>query len=130
MLGQANWKEGVSYLFVKSAVALPDMEVSEEHLEFTQEIWNHVYEKNKEYFPDQEVVGWFLSIPGCSMELHQVICQTHLDHFGGSDKILFVMEPLDGCPGRADFMFTMKKMNPCITFLLLRIRRWRKKARR
>ena len=95
LLGQANWKEGVSYLFVKSAVALPDMEVSEEHLEFTQEIWNHVYEKNKEYFPDQEVVGWFLSIPGCSMELHQVICQTHLDHFGGSDKILFVMEPLE-----------------------------------
>ena len=95
LLGQANWKEGVSYLFIKSAVALPDMEVSEEHLEFTQEIWNHVYEKNKEYFPDQEVVGWFLSIPGCSMELHQVICQTHLDHFGGSDKILFIMEPLE-----------------------------------
>ena len=57
LLGQANWKDGVSYLFIKSAVALPDMEVSEEHLEFTQEIWNHVYEKNKEYFPDQEVVG-------------------------------------------------------------------------
>ena len=95
LLGQANWKEGISYLFVKSAVSLPDMEVSEEHLEFTQEIWNHVYEKNKEYFPDQEIVGWFLSIPGCYMELHQIICQTHLDHFGGSDKILFVMEPLE-----------------------------------
>ena len=95
LLGQANWKEGISYLFVKSAVSLPDMEVSEEHLEFTQEIWNHVYEKNKEYFPYQEIVGWFLSIPGCSMELHQIICQTHLDHFGGSDKILFVMEPLE-----------------------------------
>ena len=95
LLGQANWKEGISYLFVKSAVSLPDMEVSEEHLEFTQEIWNHVYEKNKEYFPDQEIVGWFFSILGCSMELHQIICQTHLDHFGGSDKILFVMEPLE-----------------------------------
>ena len=63
LLGQANWKEGISYLFIKSAVALPDMEVTEEHLTFTQEIWNHVYEKNKEYFPEQEVVGWFLSIP-------------------------------------------------------------------
>ena len=95
LLGQANWKEGISYLFVKSAVSLPDMEVSEEHLEFTQEIWNHVYEKNKEYFPDEEIVGWFLSKPGCSFELHQIICQPHLDHFGGSDKILFVMEPLE-----------------------------------
>ncbi len=69
--------------------------MTEEHLTFTQEIWNHVYEKNKEYFPDQEVVGWFLSIPGCAMELHEVICQTHLNHFGGNDKVLFVMEPLE-----------------------------------
>ena len=95
LLGQSNWKSGASYLFIKSAVALKDMEVNEEHLAFTQEIWNHVYEKNKEYFPDQEVVGWFLSIPGCSMELHEVICRTHLNHFGGSDKVLFVMEPLE-----------------------------------
>lgn len=95
LLGQANWKEGTSYLFVKSAVALSDMEVSEEHVDFTQETWNHVYEKNKEYFPEQEIVGWFLSVPGCSMELHEVICQTHLDHFGGNDKVLFVMEPLE-----------------------------------
>ena len=95
LLGQANWKEGVSYLFVKSAVVLPDMEITEEHLSFTREIWNHVYEKNKEYFPDQEIVGWYLSIPGCSMELHEVICRTHLDHFGGNDKVLMVMEPLE-----------------------------------
>lgn len=93
LMGQSNWKDGNSYLFVKSAVALENMEVSEEHLTFTQEIWNHVYEKNKEYFPEQEVVGWFLSIPGCSMELHEVICQTHLNHFGGNDKILLVREP-------------------------------------
>ena len=84
LLGQANWKDGISYLFVKSAVVLPD-----------REIWNHVYEKNKEYFPDQEIVGWYLSIPGCSMELHEVICRTHLDHFGGNDKVLMVMEPLE-----------------------------------
>lgn len=95
LLGQANWKDGISYLFVKSAVVLPDMEITEEHLSFTREIWNHVYEKNKEYFPDQEIVGWYLSIPGCSMELHEVICRTHLDHFGGNDKVLMVMEPIE-----------------------------------
>lgn len=95
LLGQSNWKNNVSYLFIKSAVVLPDMEVSEEHLSFTKEAWSHVYEKNKEFFPGQEIVGWFLSIPGCSMELHQVICRTHLDHFGGNDKVLMVMEPLE-----------------------------------
>ena len=32
LMGQSNWKDGNSYLFVKSAVALEEMEVSEEHL--------------------------------------------------------------------------------------------------
>ncbi|WP_242975734.1 LysM peptidoglycan-binding domain-containing protein, partial [Lactonifactor longoviformis] len=95
LLGQTNWLDGVSYLFVKSAIALPDMEISEDYLVFTDDVWNQVYEKNKEYFGEQEIVGWFLSIPGCSMELHEVICRTHLDHFGGSDKVLFVMEPTE-----------------------------------
>lgn len=95
LLGQSNWKNNVSYLFVKSAVVLPDMEVSEEHMAFTKEAWSHVYEKNKEFFPGQEIIGWYLSIPGCSMELHEVICRTHLDHFGGNDKVLMVMEPLE-----------------------------------
>lgn len=95
LLGQANWKNNVSYLFIKSAVVLQDMEVSEEHLAFTKEAWSHVYEKNKEFFSGQEIIGWYLSIPGCSMELHEVICRTHLDHFGGNDKVLMVMEPLE-----------------------------------
>ncbi len=82
LLGQSNWRDGTSYLFIKSAIVLTDMEINEEHLVFTQEIWNHVYEKNKEYFQEQEIVGWFLSIPGCSMEINQIICQTHLNHFG------------------------------------------------
>lgn len=36
LLGQANWKEGSSYLFVKSAVPLLDLEVSDEHVAFNQ----------------------------------------------------------------------------------------------
>lgn len=95
LLGQTNWQNGVAYLFVKSAIALSEMEVSEDHLVFSDEVWNHVYDKSKEYFQDQEIVGWFLSIPGCSMELHEVICRTHLNHFGGNDKVLLVMEPTE-----------------------------------
>ena len=109
LMGESNWKDGNSYLFIKSAVALEEMEVSEEHLAFTQEIWNHVYEKNKEYFPEQEVVGWFLSIPGCSMELHEIICQTQLNHFGGNDKILLVREPLESWQAIRFFFYFIKK---------------------
>ena len=95
LLGQANWKDGKTYLFIKSAVALHDIEVSEEHFAFTKDAWKQIYEENKKFFPNQEIVGWFLSLPGCSMELHEGICKTHFNHFGGNEKVLMVMEPLE-----------------------------------
>lgn len=95
LLGQTNWKDGKTYLFIKSAVALQNVEVSEEHFAFTKEVWKQVYEENKKFFPNQEIVGWFLSLPGCSMELHEGICKTHFNHFGGNEKVLMVMEPIE-----------------------------------
>lgn len=141
LLGQSNWRDGTSYLFIKSAIVLTDMEINEEHLVFTQEIWNHVYEKNKEYFQEQEIVGWFLSIPGCSMEINQIICQTHLNHFGGNDKILFVMEPLekeeafyryeDGKMIRqTGFYVYYEKMRLCGTIWFPKMKNQRKRAKR
>ena len=95
LLGQTNWKDGKTYLFIKSAVALQNVEVSEEHFAFTKEVWKQVYEENKKFFPSQEIVGWFLSLPGCSMELHEGISRTHFNHFGGNEKVLMVMEPIE-----------------------------------
>ena len=58
-------------------------------------MWKQIYEENKKFFPNQEIVGWFLSLPGCSMELHEGISKTHFNHFGGNEKVLMVMEPLE-----------------------------------
>ena len=51
------------------------------------------YEDSKKYFPEQEIVGWFAGFPGFNMEITEEIRKTHLDHFAGNDKVLFLMEP-------------------------------------
>ena len=48
-------EEGTSYLFVKIAVALHDMEVSEEHVDFTQETWNACVQKIKNIFQSRKL---------------------------------------------------------------------------
>lgn len=93
LLGQYHWSEGCSYLFVKSALQIDDMEVSLDHLAFTDKVWGQIYEEEKKYFPDQEIVGWFVSLPGFNMEISEGMLKTHLNHFAGNDKTLFVMEP-------------------------------------
>lgn len=95
LLGHSEWMDGIPYLFIKSAVALKDLEDYGEGIPFTDEAWAEVYGAIKEYFSDQDVLGWFLSIPGYPMELDRDLVKTHINHFGGVDKVLLVAEPGD-----------------------------------
>lgn len=95
LLGQCNWTEGITYIFIKSALQMEQMDVSPEHIVFTDEIWQQADDKIKEYFSDQEVVGWFFVMPECTMELTDVLYRTHLNYFGGNNKLLYMMEPLE-----------------------------------
>ncbi len=110
LLGQSNWAAGITYIFIRSVFQIQGMEVTPEHIAFTDEIWQQAEEKIQEYFPEQEVVGWFFIMPECALELTDVLYRTHLSYFGGNDKLLYMMEPVEkeeaffqyenGCMGR------------------------------
>lgn len=93
LLGKYHWAEGNAYLFIKSALQIRNMEVSPEHIVFSDKVWGQVYEDSRKYFPQQEIVGWFISLPGFNMQINEVLLKTHLNHFAGNDKVLFVAEP-------------------------------------
>ena len=93
LLGEHHHMQGTTYLFIKSALKIKGMEVSSEHLDFNDRIWGQVNETSEKYFPNQEILGWFLSIPGFSMQLNEMLVKTHLDYFAGNEKVLFVVEP-------------------------------------
>ena len=95
LLGKFNWKNGTSYVFVKSAVAIEGIEVSRDHYPLSDTVWGTVYEDMKTYFPGQEVVGWYLSLPDGGMRVTDGMIRTHLKHFGGNDKVLLLADPYE-----------------------------------
>lgn len=95
LLGKYNWMDGTSYLFIRSAMAIDSMEVSPEHVRFSDSVWEQVHETAEQYFKGQEILGWFLNLPEFPMEINEVILRAHLNHFGGNDKVLFLMEPTE-----------------------------------
>ncbi len=95
LLGQFKWLEGTSYLFIKSALDIREMEVSREHIRFTDQIWSSVHGDMEQYFRGQEILGWYLNLPGYPVEINEVILRAHLNHFGGNDKVLFLIEPTE-----------------------------------
>lgn len=95
LLGKSNWMDGVTYIFIRSALLMEEMDVSLEHISFTDEIWQQAEREIENWFSGQQVVGWFFAMPECPMELNDVLYRTHLNYFGGNDKLLYMMEPLE-----------------------------------
>lgn len=93
LLGKSNWKDGIFYIFLKSAIVVESLDVTGEYISIKDETWGKIYEEMKEYFPGQEVIGWYLSLPGVGMKITDMIKRIHLTHFGGNDKVLYLADP-------------------------------------
>lgn len=92
--GETKWDSGITYIFIRGALIVEDMEVTAEHIEFSEKIWEKIQENQIKYFPDQEVTGWFFSRPQMYLEAGELLTQVHLRHFGG-EKVLMLMEPTE-----------------------------------
>lgn len=94
LVGEFVKWEGKRYVFIHGAIEAEC--VTEENVpRFSSEVWAGVYEKVKRYFPKYEVVGWFLGGPDFLTEVNETIRQTHVDWFGGRDRVLFRVDPVE-----------------------------------
>ncbi len=94
LVGEFIKAEGKRYVFIRGAIEAEDV-MKENVPQFTSEIWAGVYEKIKRYFPQYEAVGWFLGGPGFLTEVTDTIRQTHVDWFGGRDRVLYKKDPVE-----------------------------------
>ena len=94
LVGEFIKTEGRRYVFIRGAIEAEDA-VEGNEVKFTSEVWAGVYEKIKRYFPQYEAVGWFLGGPEYLTEVTEQIRQTHTDWFGGRDRVLYKVDPVE-----------------------------------
>lgn len=94
LVGEFLKSEGKRYVFIRGAIEAEDV-VVDNKVRFTSEAWAGVYEKIKRFFPYYEAVGWFLGGPGFFTGITEEIRQLHVDWFGGRDRVLFRMDPVE-----------------------------------
>lgn len=95
LLGRINWQEGISYVFIRGALLVENLDAAPEKVAFTDEAWTWIEDKQKELFPSQDVVGWFFTMPDLSMEVSDSFQRAHLNYFGGNDKVFFMKDPTE-----------------------------------
>ena len=92
LTGETKYRGGTLYLFIKGAIIAEDMEAAQDHIDFSVEVWEKIHQAQKQYFEDQEIVGWFFSQPQLLLKVSEVMLKVHMKHFGG-EKVLMLMEP-------------------------------------
>ena len=93
-MGETKWDAGTCCLFIRGAVLVSGGEISREHVEFTDAMWQQIHEDAEKYFEGEEIVGWFLGGRMQQMEVTEMILRIHLKHFGG-EKVLMLMDPVE-----------------------------------
>lgn len=96
LLGMSERSGGKRHLYIKSALPVEAVYEKQGKYLFTEKIWGRIYQECEKYFPNQEIVGWFLAKPGFAVEKTSVTEETHRTYFSGADKVLFMMEPIEG----------------------------------
>lgn len=96
LLGKSKRSGGKRYFYVTGAVATEGVEEKQGKYQFLDPIWNNVYEEIDKFFPEQEVMGWYLACPGLVMSKLAVLEETHRTYFSGADKILFFRDTVEG----------------------------------
>lgn len=94
LVGEFMKSEGKRYVFIRGAIEAEDV-IVDNSVCFTSEVWASVYEKIKRYFPQYEAVGWFLGGPEFLTEVTDEIRQVHTDWFGGKDRVLYRVDPVE-----------------------------------
>ena len=94
LVGEFMKSEGKRYVFIRGAIEAEEV-WKDNSVCFTSEVWAGIYEKIKRYFPRYEAIGWFLGGPEFLTEITDEIRQIHTDWFGGRDRVLYRVDPVE-----------------------------------
>ena len=95
LTGESKWASGVTYLFIKGALTVENTEISLEHIDFSEEMWQEIQEDAGKYFEGQEIAGWFFAQKSLPLEASELFQKIHLKYFGGGEKVLMLMDPAE-----------------------------------
>ena len=95
-LGTAQVDKDIRCTFVSGAVECGAAIFQWDKVQLDDSFWDYIYKEKKQYFPDLEIVGWFLGRGGQPMDLPASVESAHRKYFAGRDKLLMLMDILEG----------------------------------
>ena len=95
LVGIIEKSETQESIYISGAVKVEETTMTDTDLFFNADIWKDVHDKKEEYFPDQEIIGWFLSQPGQPSLLTSELGILHEKYFDHSHSILIIRNSME-----------------------------------
>lgn len=96
LLGTAEERDGLPFLFVDGAMEVEDITEPGEKVQFTEQAWRKTYQTMEQMFPKRVVLGWFLcGAPGCALSPLNY-WKEHGKYFAGKNQLMYLNSGLDG----------------------------------
>ncbi len=94
-LGKSQVAKDIRYTFVNGALECGSGVFQWDKICLDEGFWKNLEKEQKKYFPDREIVGWFLGKAGQAMELSPAVEAAHRKYFSGRDKVLMLLDVLE-----------------------------------
>lgn len=95
LLGQKVRKGKTDIYFISAAIHMNQLEIREDSLQITAEIWSGLYDTMNQYFNDKKILGWFLTRPGQSIGMNGQIEKVQASQFKDKGVLFYAVDPMD-----------------------------------
>ena len=92
LIGRTGQGEDRDCVYISGAVKIDDTTMTDTDLFFNEDSWKNINDKKDEYFPAEEIVGWYLSQPGCPTLLPAELGIIHEKYFDRDSSVLIIRD--------------------------------------
>ncbi|MDD6215387.1 MAG: LysM peptidoglycan-binding domain-containing protein [Roseburia sp.] len=89
LLGKVE-KDEKNYIFISGAIAVEPFKEVSALPQFTEEVWEYIYQQMKEYFGDLDIVGWSIETSFWPLHLVSEFENIHRRYFEGCEKVMLL----------------------------------------
>ncbi len=95
LTGEILCVEGQDAVYISGAVQIKELEIDGNNIVIKEEVWSKMEDDKKEYFPEQELVGWCLVETGHPLGLNKGINRFHNKSFGRENTVCIWRDALE-----------------------------------
>ena len=95
LLGEITKHGKQDVVYISGALQMKEIEINGTEILITDDVWTELEEMKKEYFREQEVVGWSLVESGHPMGLNRGVIKIHERIFSRENSIFVWRDALD-----------------------------------